>query len=502
MRNRAYLIVALLGLLTFALAPGYAAASVQGQNLTEIALASDAAARASAVSATIDVAPLSAALGIVNVGGSASTMFVITNTGDSDLHISGVTSNNSSFSVVSVPATVSAGGGTGNLSVSYNPTTGTNESGTITINSDASNGATFGVNVSGSGNVGPTLAPIGNKAAPAFVTLSFSAVGTDNGDQVDDDLSYSVAPALPPGATFNAGSGAFSWEPTASDAGVHTLTFCVSDTRLDDCETIDITVTADNHPPVADAAGPYQAGPGMNIQFNGSASSDPDGDALTFAWDFGDGNTAGNNATPTHAYAAAGSYLVSLTVTDDGSPNLSSTDLTSAEIIASIPVTVAVKLAGSGIKIGGGGTQVIGVETNTRPVTDVNPTSIKLSTTYPDAGSVSQISVLSKGGSVGDIDRDNLPDMDVFFSRSDLGLLLGNVPNNTIVTLVVTGFTTTAGGTLPLSGTAQVKIKSGGAAAVSAFASPNPFNPATSVAYTLKKGGVVSVRIYPSTAVW
>jgi hypothetical protein len=495
MRNRAYLIVALLGLLTFALAPGYAAAAVQGQNLTEIALASDAAARATAVSATIDVAPLAADLGIVNVGASASTVFVITNNGGSDLNISGVTSDNASFSVVSFPATVGSGGGTGNLTVSFNPTTGTNQSGVITINSNASNGMAFGVNVTGSGNVGPTLAGIGDKAAPAFLALNFSAVGSDAGDEVDDVLSYSVAPALPPGATFNTNSGAFSWTPGAADVGVYTLTFCVSDSRLQDCETIDITVTADNDPPVADAGGPYIGGPGQNIVFNGTGSSDPDGDGLTYAWDFGDGGT-GSGATPTHAYALVNGYLVTLTVTDDGAPNLSATDLASVQILNSLPATVAVKLAGSSMKVGGGGSQLIGVELNTRPVTDVDAATIKLSTTYPGAGSVPQISALLKGSSTGDIDHDNVPDMDVYFSRSDLGLLLGNVPNNTVVTLVATAFTTTAAGGIPITGSTQVKVKTTGPGAVSAFASPNPFNPATSVAYTLKKGGVVSVRIY------
>lgn len=495
MRNRAYLIVALLGLLTFALAPGYAAAAVQGQNLTEIALASDAAARASAVSATIDVAPLAADLGIVNVGGSASTVFVITNNGGSPLNISGVTSNNSRFSVVSFPGTVSSGGGTGNLTVSYNPTTGTNQSGVITISSNASNGATFGVNVSGSGNVGPTLAPIGNKPAPAYVPLNFSAVGSDAGDQVDDVLSYSVAPALPPGATFNTTTGAFSWTPSPSDVGIYTLTFCVSDSRLQDCETIVITVTANNDPPVADAGGPYLGGPGQNIVFNGTGSSDPNGDLLSYAWDFGDGGS-GSGATPTHAYALVNGYLVTLTVTDDGTPNLSANDLASVQIINSLPATLAVKLAGASMKVGGGGTQIIGVELNTRPVTDLNGSSCKLSTTFPGAGSVLQISPLAKGMSVGDVDHDNLPDLDLSFSRADLGLLLGNVPNNTVVTLVLTGLTTQAAGAVPVQGTALVKVKSTGPAAVSAFASPNPFNPATSVAYTLKKGGMVSVRIY------
>ena len=495
MRNRAYLIVALLGLLTFALAPGYAAAAVQGQNLTEIALASDAAARASAVSATIDVSPLSADLGIVNVGGTNSTNYLISNSGDFDLNISAVTSSNGQFAIVSFPATVAAHG-TGNLSVSYNPTTGTNESAVITIHSDASNGSMFNVNATGSGNRAPTLAPIGNKTAPAFLTTSFSVVATDNDDQVDDVISYSVSPALPPGATFNVTNGAFSWTPGPGDAGVYTLTFCGSDQRLDDCETIDITVTADNDPPVADAGGPYSGGPGQAIQFDGTGSSDPDGNNLTYAWDFGDGAT-GTGPTPTHAYALVNNYLATLTVTDDGGPNLSGSDAASVQIIASIPATLVAKLKGGKLSVTGGGTQQMGMELNTRPVTDIDPATIKMSTTFPGAGSVAEISVLAKGQSVGDIDNDNVPDMDVLFARSDVSALLGNVPNNTVITIVMTARTTAAKGNLPVQGQMSVLIKnSGGGAGVSAFARPNPFNPATKVEYSIKRDGPVSVRIY------
>jgi len=495
MRNRAYLIVALLGLLTFALAPGYAAAAVQGQNLTEIALASDAAARASVVSATIDVNPLARDLGLVNIGSSASTFFPITNGGDFALNISSVTSNNPRFAIVSFPASIPAHGG-GNLVVSFTPTTGTNENGVITINSNASNGSAYTVLVSGEGNAAPTLAPIGNKSADAFVPLNFTVVGTDNGDQVDDVLTYSVGPTLPPGATFNTNTGAFSWTPTEADGGTYPLDFCVSDGSLQDCESITITVTTDNNPPVADAGGPYTAGPNQNIQFNGTGSSDPDGDNLTYAWDFGDGGTAGNNPTPTHAYALLGNYLVTLTVTDDGSPNLSTSDLGSVQIISSLPGGLVVKVGNGGMRIQGGSNQRMGLELTSQPVSNIDVASIRLSTTFVGAGTASQISPLAKGVTTGDLDNDNVPDLDVIFSRDALNSLLGNVPNNTVVTLVMTAVTKPSAGTLPIRAEAQVKIKNSGATAVSAFASPNPFNPATSVKYSLRKGGEVSVRIF------
>ena len=54
---------------------------------------------------------------------------------------------------------------------------------------------------------------------------------------------------------------------------------------------------------------------GEEITFNAAGSSDPDGDALTFTWNFGDGNT-GSGLTTTHSYVQDGEYTVRLTVSD------------------------------------------------------------------------------------------------------------------------------------------------------------------------------------------
>ena len=73
-----------------------------------------------------------------------------------------------------------------------------------------------------------------------------------------------------------------------------------------------------NKPPVAGLS-VTPAGSGMagltEYRFDGSRSSDPDNDQLTYSWDFGDGGT-GSGVNTTHVYASAGSYRVTLTVSD------------------------------------------------------------------------------------------------------------------------------------------------------------------------------------------
>jgi hypothetical protein len=71
-----------------------------------------------------------------------------------------------------------------------------------------------------------------------------------------------------------------------------------------------------NAPPIADPNGPYLGAAGSPIVFDGTGSSDPDGDPLNYDWDFGDTYT-GSGAAPSHTYTDAGIYDLCLTV-DDG----------------------------------------------------------------------------------------------------------------------------------------------------------------------------------------
>lgn len=70
-----------------------------------------------------------------------------------------------------------------------------------------------------------------------------------------------------------------------------------------------------NRPPVAVASSGRFAQVGSAVAFDGSGSSDPDSDQLSFGWNFGDGSSA-TGTTTSHAFTYAGRYDVLLTVTD------------------------------------------------------------------------------------------------------------------------------------------------------------------------------------------
>jgi PKD repeat protein/pimeloyl-ACP methyl ester carboxylesterase len=68
--------------------------------------------------------------------------------------------------------------------------------------------------------------------------------------------------------------------------------------------------------PTVKANGPYSGEAGVPVFFSSLGSIDPDGDVLTYFWNFGDG-TISNEANPSHIYTKEGTYTGTLTV-DDG----------------------------------------------------------------------------------------------------------------------------------------------------------------------------------------
>jgi len=461
----------------------------------DVHLSIDVAARATAVSGpVISISPSSHDFGRVLVGATSPTFdFTISNTGGADLHISGLTHSNPAAGFAAdagtLPATI-APGGSRTLSSSYSPAGSGPQTDNVTVESDATGGF-FTVLLAGIANnapvFNPALAP--NYGAVGFVpfTRTFTA-----DDSEGDPLTWSLT-GLPVGATFDASSGTLDW-PSPSPAGTYPMSITVSDGAASFSGSFTVTVTTDNRPPTAGPGGPYNGLTGIPLSLSGSASSDPDtGQTLSFAWTFGDGSS-GTGATPDHTYAVPGDYLVSLTVTDNGSPNLSNTAATSATIMDFIPASIVQPLGAAAIvKTSGNGLQKFGIETYVRPVTDIDPSSIRMSTTYPNAGTVSEAAPSGKSMKIGDINGNAFGDLSVSFRASAIKPVLIHVPNGTVVTLVFSA--RTISDRLPVHGTIDL-TKQGPAGVVSA-ASPNPLTRAgTGISYSLGENGPVSIRIF------
>ncbi|MEU3250678.1 PQQ-dependent sugar dehydrogenase [Streptomyces sp. NPDC006997] len=72
----------------------------------------------------------------------------------------------------------------------------------------------------------------------------------------------------------------------------------------------------DGHSPVARATANRTSGQApLRVRFSSAGTSDQDGDALTYHWDFGDGATS-TAANPTHRYRANGTYTATVTAED------------------------------------------------------------------------------------------------------------------------------------------------------------------------------------------
>jgi PKD repeat protein len=81
--------------------------------------------------------------------------------------------------------------------------------------------------------------------------------------------------------------------------------------------TITTTPPSHNQPPVADiSAYPLSGTAPFEVKFNTKGSEDPDGTIVSYAWDFGDGQS-GSGAAVSHTYGKAGTYTATLMVTDN-----------------------------------------------------------------------------------------------------------------------------------------------------------------------------------------
>ncbi|WP_136716643.1 PKD domain-containing protein [Halorientalis salina] len=164
-----------------------------------------------------------------------------------------------------------------------------------------------------------------------------------NPDMSDNEAPTPVADAAPNPIVVNetvSFDGSSSYDPDGSvesyewtfDGGTTTTSVTTERTYTEPANyTVDLTVTDDDGATatetvtvVVESKDPT-ARPDANrtsvitedsIAFDGTNSSDPDGEIVSYEWEFGDGRNA-TGATATHAYDSPGEYTVNLTVHDD-----------------------------------------------------------------------------------------------------------------------------------------------------------------------------------------
>ena len=100
-------------------------------------------------------------------------------------------------------------------------------------------------------------------------------------------------------------------------------------------DPIEIAVESGTSAPVAAVDGPFTAIEGGSVSMSGAGSTDPDGDALTYQWLFGDGGT-GTGAVVSHTYTQDGVFSVRLIVTDIR--GLSDTVFTTVTVLSHLQV--------------------------------------------------------------------------------------------------------------------------------------------------------------------
>ncbi|MEM7111379.1 MAG: PKD domain-containing protein [Chloroflexota bacterium] len=148
-------------------------------------------------------------------------------------------------------------------------------------------------------------------SGPASLTVNFDATGSSDSDGSIGSYDWDFGDG-------NSGSGATPSHTYATE-GSYTATLTVTDNRGDsDSATVTINVSeAPNQPPTAVFTANTTSGVApLDVTFDASASSDSDGNIVSYAWDFGDGNS-GSGASASHTFANIGTYQVTLTVTDN-----------------------------------------------------------------------------------------------------------------------------------------------------------------------------------------
>ncbi len=203
----------------------------------------------------------------------------------------------------------------------------------------AGGGATYGVVLKGDGTTPPPnqdpVARITGSCTDLTCPLSGST-SSDDGSIASYQWDFGdgeTATGVAPGHTYEL-AGSYTVTLTVTD------NLGVTDTATRDVDVTDPPPPPPNQDPVARITGSCT---NLSCPLSGATSTD-DGDIDTYAWDFGDGATA-TGVAPGHTYSAAGTYLVTLTVTD----NEAATDTATLEVTVTQPPasTLAFRAAAS-----------------------------------------------------------------------------------------------------------------------------------------------------------
>jgi len=196
-------------------------------------------------------------------------------------------------------------------------------------------------------------APVSD-AGPDQVVASGNVVTLDGSDCFDpdgDNLTFNwTLTSMPTGSTAVL-SGDTSAQPafTADLPGDYVISLVVSDGRASSAsDTVSVTANAPNPVPVADAGAVQNVLTGSLVTLDGSASFDPNGDQITYAWSFisvpaGSAATLSDatSVTPNFMPDLPGAYVVSLVVNDGTSNSTPATVTVTATIANAAPVADA-----------------------------------------------------------------------------------------------------------------------------------------------------------------
>ena len=176
----------------------------------------------------------------------------------------------------------------------------------------------------------PTTPPPGNNPPvanagpdqPDAITGNIVVLdGSGSSDPDFDALTYAWTLTRPTGSgAVLSDTTAVSPTFTADVDGSYVVQLIVNDGTVDSApDTVAITATAaapGNQAPVASFTYTCDSA-NFTCDLDASASDDADGRIVTYAWDFGDGNSGSSGPMISHDYSKQGTYTVVLIVTDD-----------------------------------------------------------------------------------------------------------------------------------------------------------------------------------------